>query len=119
MKRIATELWNGKRPLSQAFWLLWVLGGILGGLVAWLIVIVGVYLLPSIAFACVVIASGLVLAFQIFCLVSVWQCADNVGARVWTVVSRALVILSGIQTVLVSIPTKGIVFGPVAEVLWK
>ena len=117
MNQVATEFWRGERPLSQAFWLLWVLGGVLVGLVAWLILLIGLYLLPGVSFATVVLASVLVLAFQLFCLVSVWRCAVNVKTRIWMGVSRVLVVLSGIQTVLVTIQTTGLVFSPIAEAL--
>jgi hypothetical protein len=41
----------------------------------------------------------------------------NVEARIWKSVARVLVVLSGVQTVLLSIQTKGLVFGHIADVL--
>ncbi len=113
--KTAAEFWNGKRPLSQAFWLVWIVGGVFVGTILWLPLIVGLNWFPNSLVAFVALASIIVGAYQIFCFVSVWQCAVNVKARVWMVVARILVVLSVVQMTRGLIQTKGLLYAPVVE----
>lgn len=110
--KTASEFWNGKRPLSQAFWLVWLVGGILVGVIAWIPLIVGLYWLPGLLLPTTGAMSLLVFAYQLFCYVAVWRCADNVKGRIWAVIARILVVLAAIQMVLALIRTKGLLYGP-------
>jgi hypothetical protein len=110
--KTASDFWNGKRPLSQAFWLVWIVGGILVGVVAWIPLIIGLNWLPGLLLPITWVVSLILLAYQIFCYVSVWRCANNVKARYWGVIARVLVVLSVIQMVLALIQTNGLLYGP-------
>lgn len=112
---MVAAFWNGKRPLAQAFWLLWVLGGILLGLLLWISIIAGLSWFPSMMTAIIAIASLTLLAFQVYCYVAVWRCAVNVKARVWMVIARVLVVLSGLQLALVLARINGLFYAPVVE----
>lgn len=109
------EFWNGKRPLAQAFWLVWVLGGILFGLLLWLLIVAGLSWFPAMITAVIAIASLALLSFQVYCYVSVWRCAVNVKARVWMVIARVLVVLSALQLALFLVRTNGLIYAPVSE----
>ena len=92
------EFWSGKRPLWQAFWLVWVAGGIFVGIYVWIAIVFGVDFVSEATL--ITVALLVVIAYQIFCFVSVWRCALNVKSRVWAIISRALVAISAAQIVV-------------------
>jgi len=86
-------LWNGERPLWEAWWVL----GTSALLVIAVICLFITQILPH-SMLSVAILGGVTLALQIFWLVAVWRCAPNIHNNIWTYVARTVLVLGIISS---------------------
>ena len=97
LKTFLCDCFNGKAKLWQAFWLLSFLGGmILAFIFNGILVPIG--LDPMGLFAMLFLL--FMLAFNIFCIISIWRCAPNTDWVGWMYIARILAVLAAIGIVI-------------------
>ncbi len=84
------EFWDGKATLTEAFWGVWVFGGVMA-VVAQIVVGNVLLLLTGGSEAVLVVPYAGWLAWVAFASVSVWRCAFNTRRKVWGYVVRGIV----------------------------
>ena len=106
---IFSEYWNGKKPLLNTFWLLWVLGSI-GITISVSLFVYLIGLMFSLPTASLALLAFLFLIlfnpFYLYCWVSVWRSSNHVKLPIIKFGTKGLVIIHVIST------TYGLTFLP-------
>jgi hypothetical protein len=97
---IIVDWWRGEERLWKPFWL----GGVLGGIVVQIISqILGMGGLPL-----GVVGFVLVLVYEVWILVAIWNCAFNVDWNGWGYIVRVMVILQAATIVIGGLTLAGV-----------
>lgn len=102
-RRYLLEHFDGQRPLWSAFWVVGALGFVA---LFVLLVILAEISRPAIAGVSVMFGLarlGLVIAFGVLALASIWRCAYNVNWKVWGHLARAFVIALGAVPISIAV----------------
>ena len=78
-------LWQGERPLWEAWW-------VLGGSMFVVLFLIPVLFNPALIHALSIVFSSFALFGQCFLWVSVWRCAPNVHSVFWLILARFMVV---------------------------
>lgn len=97
LKTFLCDCFNGKAKLWQAFWLLSFLGGMLLAFI-FIGILVPFGLDPMGIFA--MIYQLLMMAFHVFCIISIWRCAPNSEWIGWMYIARVLAVLTAIAVAI-------------------
>lgn len=84
------QAWKGEASLAKAFWLIYVVIGILLGMLITLVIKMSVENFDYIVYNNLIMAIGL--PYTLYSAISVWRCGKNSWV-VWSILSKIVVVL--------------------------
>lgn len=93
MLSLITDSWRGRRSLYKIFWLYYILAIFLIAAAIGLFVRIAPLLPELITFLLVFAIGFLIVAWKVWALVAIWQCAPNCSSSIYKFLARGYVLL--------------------------